>query len=307
MRNLQTIAAVSRILAGQPYKADFVFPSLACMLAASRVSLGRDPMVEFSDGSRTYAEHSGLLNALAGRYDAMVRPRSNTEGHTWSHLTTLYQHAEIESCNKTIIDVLFAQLAEMPHFVLDQTARVVGELHDNVASHAAGRGFSAAQFYQKSRKNRSRLEIAIADGGHGFLRNVRRAVPEITTHGAAIEWCLKKGNTAWKQPRARTTNTDAWADPYAEADDRTGQRDHHMGWGLWLLTELVRVTRGSLWLWTGDAAYSLASDGTSSVVQTPITWSGVAIEITLYPDQAAGVVSDPSSARLEVLAKELGL
>ena len=76
MKNRQTIKAISRILASQPYKADFVYPSLACMLAASGVSFGRDPMVELTDRSRTYAEHSGLLNALAGRYDAMVRPRN---------------------------------------------------------------------------------------------------------------------------------------------------------------------------------------------------------------------------------------
>ena len=86
----------------------------------------------------------------------------------------------------------------MPRFVLDKTARVVGELHDNVASHASGRGFSAAQFY---RQGRSRLEIAIADGGSGFLRNVRRVMPNITTHGAAIEWCLKKGNVSVRPPR----------------------------------------------------------------------------------------------------------
>ena len=36
-----------------------------------------------------------------------------------------------------------------------------------------------------------------------------------------------------------------------------------MGWGLWLLSELVRVTRGSLWLWSGNAAYGFDSDGTS--------------------------------------------
>ena len=80
-----------------------------------------------------------------------------------------------------------------------------------------------------------------------------------------------------------------------------------MGWGLWLLSELVRVTRGSLWLWSGNAAYGFGSDGTSRVDHTPITWSGVAIEITLYPDQAAGFFSDSSSARLKALAKELSL
>ena len=304
MRGNQTISAVRSLVAGQPYETEFVYPSLACVLAASRISLGRDPAVEFKGNSQIYAEHSGLRHALAGDYGQMVRPRTSTEGRTWSHLTTLYQHAEIESCNQTINDLLFAQLADMPSLVLDQTARVVGELHDNVASHASGRGFSAAQFY---RGKRPCLEIAIVDGGKGFLSNVSRVMPNIMTHGAAIEWCLKKGNTAWKPRKHREVDFGAWADPYAEADDRDGQRDHHMGWGLWLLTELVRVSHGTLWLWTGDAAYSLNSNGTSGCIQTPVSWAGVAIEITLYPDQAGRVDLNPLSDRLEILAEELGL
>ena len=107
MRGNQTIPAVSALYAGSPYETGFIFPSLACILAASRLSLGRDPSVEFTGDSRSYADHSGLRLALAGRYDEMVRPRSSTEGRTWSHLTTLYQHPEIESCNQTINDVLF--------------------------------------------------------------------------------------------------------------------------------------------------------------------------------------------------------
>lgn len=294
-------ATATAVLANQPCEADFVFPALACVLAASRLRTGRDPAVTFKDASNSYADHSGLRSALCGGYEEMVRPR--TEGQTWSRLTTLYRHAEIEGCNQAINDLIFHQMAGMPRSVLDKIAKVVGELHDNVASHASGRGFSAAQFY---RKGRPRLEVAIADGGTGFLRNVHRVEPSITNHGAAIEWCLTKGNTAWRPPSQKAHLLDR-CDPYSDDHDRAGQRDHHMGLGLWSLTELVRATRGTLLVWTGDAAYSLFSDGATRLVQTPVGWSGVVIELVLYPDQAIQVDLDPSSPRLESLAKELGL
>jgi hypothetical protein len=305
MNNDLGVNVAQRLLAGQPCPISFVQPVLACIIAATRLANDQTPNVRFDGDSRVYAEHSGLAHAMHGRYEAMVRPRSSSEGHTWSRLSTLHQHAEIEACNKTINDLLFAQLTSVPRSVLDAAARVVGELHDNVASHANGRGFSSAQFYQAHRSHPARLELAIADFGCGFLRHVRAVVPNITTHADAIRWCLKKGNTAWQPPRC-TSPTD-WADPYAEAESRSGQRDHHMGYGLSLLTELVRGTQGTLWLWTGDASYTVLSNGLDEMKHAPIAWPGVVIEVTLYPDRVRRVDLDPLAAKLGSLAKELGL
>ncbi len=303
MADHHSIQAVRTIRAGQELTVGFVNPLLACVLAASRIGLGRDPLVTFRDDSSRYAEHSGLLSALKGDYAGMIRPRSGYEGQTWSHLTTLYTHGEIEGCNQTINDLLFTQLGGMPKAVLDHTARVVGELHDNVASHASGRGFSAAQYYQSGR---SRLELAIVDHGRGFLRNVRQTMRAEMDDGAAIRWCLQKGNTTWR-PRSHSPAEQTWGDPYMEALDRGESENHHKGWGLALLTELVRATHGRLRIWSGNGVYHLAENGADQIIPAEQVWDGVAIAVTLFPDQAEKVDLNPLSSRLTELAKELGL
>ena len=117
-------------------------------------------------------------------------------------------------------------MAEVPAI-----ARIIGELHDNVASHSNGRGFSSAQFYPGYRGHPDCLEISEADAGWGFLRKVHRIIPDVRTDAEAITWCLKKGNTTW---RASITPNDPYGfpDPYAEPIGHSGQADHHMGWGL---------------------------------------------------------------------------
>jgi len=297
--------AVQCITAGQQLGVNFIHPGLTCILAALHIKTGQTPQVQFSPGAQSYADNSGLLSALQGDYLALGRSRSASQDRTWSHLTTLYHHAEIESCNAVINDLLFAQLQALPDKIKSHIANIVGELHDNIASHSFGRGFSAAQYYRGGANASSRLEIAIVDAGRGFLHNVRQVETDITSHGEAIAWSLQKGHTAWRPPTPHPINP--LDIPFGENPTQGGQQDHHMGWGLWLLTELVRGTRGQLWIWSGDAAYTLQPDGTESFTATPTTWSGVAIEITLYPDLASRVDLDPLSTRLEQLAEELGL
>ncbi len=236
----------------------------------------------------------------------MIRPHGGDEGRTWSHLTTLYRHDEIAACNKTINDLLFARLAAIPRLVVDAFARVIGELHDNVASHANGRGFSSAQFYPGHHGHPDRLEISVADAGRGFLHNVCRFVPTINTDSQAITWCLQKGNTAWIAPTAAVEHH-GWSDPYAESADRGAQADHHMGLGLWLLCELVRMTQSTLWIWSGWASYALREDGTVHMETTTIRWPGVLIDIVAYPARARQVDFSQMTAKLGKLAEELGL
>lgn len=134
------IAFAQRALNAQTAEIRFVRPVISTILACSRIISGRTPLVSYlADNADEYATHSGLEFALVGNYQAMIRPRGRDEGRTWSHLTTLYQHAEIEACNKTVNDLLFRQLEEIPRLVVDAIARVIGELHDNVASHSNGR------------------------------------------------------------------------------------------------------------------------------------------------------------------------
>jgi hypothetical protein len=86
--------------------------------------------------------------------------------------------------------------------------------------------------------------------------------------------------------------------------------NHHVGEGLWTLTELIRLARGSLWIWTGNCQYFVDVTGKvgfkESDVQSP--WQGLAIEIDLNVDSAQLVGSTGlSEARLEAIAGRLGI
>ena len=118
--------------------------------------------------------------------------------------------------------------------VADQLAKVVGELHDNVASHASGLGFSCAQAYNDA--GAKRIEFALADRGRGMLRNVRELFPEVESHPEAIAWCLKRGNTTARNesdPWAQRLPDDAMVSPFPGNTRPESREDHHIGEGLW--------------------------------------------------------------------------
>lgn len=293
----------------------FISPTVATFLASVRLSR-INAEIRIDPSRRGHAEQSGLNLALTRNYaqmsqasrEEMQRARSSENKPTRSRLTTLFHHAEIESCNVALNDLLFAQLEKLlPATTLSMVAKVVGELHDNVASHANGRGFSAAQFYRGGRGNPDRLELSIADGGWGFMRNVRSVLPLINSHEAAIRWCLEKGNTSKRntENESEIPFPSDFEDPYSEGG--SGQRDHHMGWGLWLLHELVLSTGGELWIWSGDCSFVIRSNGEEVVERTKSYWPGVIITLMFYPETARTLIERGPTDRLEFLAEELGL
>lgn len=79
-----------------------------------------------------------------------------------------------------------------------------------------------------------------------------------------------------------------------------------MGWGLHLLTELIRASQGELWIWSGNTSFVLHRDGTSAYTTTSIAWRGVMVNMTLFPASAQAMTWD-NSPRLQTLAEDLGL
>ncbi len=91
--------------------------------------------------------------------------------------------------------------------------------------------------------------------------------------------------------------------PYGESETFASD-DHHIGEGLWKLSELVRSVNGSLWIASGGGQYRLQYG--KDAVGTGLSWSGVAIEFEIEV-AAGGNASRAQQDRLENLAKRLGL
>jgi hypothetical protein len=166
-------------------------------------------------------------------------------------------------------------------------------------------GFSCAQVYKEA--NCRRIEFAIADAGCGMLHNVRKVLPQINDHAEAIRWCAQRGNTTagGRDPWAQRLPEDAMFSPYPTGTDTFTEDDHHVGEGLWKLSELIQSVGGSLWIASGDAQYR-HHNGETSTEPCRITWNGVAIEfeVRIAPGQG---LAPRQQERLERLAERIGL
>lgn len=93
-------------------------------------------------------------------------------GLTYCKAEKLANPSEVEHCNANIGRFLRTQLQGCANQALvAATCGVVGELHDNIVSHAGGCGFSAAQFYKTGKRV---IQIGLADCGRGLNGSVSR-------------------------------------------------------------------------------------------------------------------------------------
>lgn len=304
MHHSQAVSIVRRctrpdLLALPRPSIDFVSPAVAALTAAGAIFNHNLRSVRIDDSCQSYADSVGLSDAIRGE-QPNYRLGSQC-GVSYSPLVKLWDHNQVEASNTLIANVLYNQLADNP--LVAPIVKIIGELHDNVPSHANGAGFSAAQVYRQAS---TKIEFAIADCGCGMLRNVRRVIPEVTTHAAAIDWCLVKGNTTapvrseWAQ-RA----VDAWDSPL-EVDTFT-DLNHHMGWGLWKLTQLIAAAQAKMWIWSGSATLLIDESGRRTAGATDIDWQGVAIELEFDVERAQARCAGSGAAELEALAGRLGL
>jgi hypothetical protein len=286
----------------------FVSPIVSTVLAAGCMKEPTFSETQFSTVCRGYAEVSGLVEALSG-VDCPIGQTANRHGRTYSKLTRLKSHDDVNACNAVIADVLYEHLGGPDGASLTPAiVKVIGELHDNVASHARGYGFSAAQVY--SQGSGQRLEFAVTDAGCGMLDNVCRVDQTVTTHVDAIEWCLVPGHTTAKplDDWAQRLPDDYAVNPYPKGTKTYSTDDHHAGLGLNRLTELVRAMGGRVWIWTGNAQFLMRSDGTVDRRTTGPDWSGLAIELELCIQRAQSLApTGRSSDASDDVAGRFGL
>ncbi len=304
----KAIFAVRRVRdQGIRHSVKFVTPIASTLLASLATTSHREKVCNCLNFVATcigYAENNGLVDAISGRYSFPMR--SGRQGSTYTKLTKLATHQEVDLCNEIVNDLLYSQLQGFDVRVIHELAKVVGELHDNVASHAGGTGFSCAQVYDQ--QGAKRIQFAIADSGRGMRSNVQRLHPDMGTHTEAVQWCLARGHTTVRKiedPWAQRLPDDAIINPFPTARRASDLENHHVGEGLWKLAELVRGLQGELWVLSGDGQFTL-KNGQERTESCRVEWHGVAIEFELVvshdsrptPEQQAGI---------EALAGRIGL
>lgn len=281
-----------------PIRIPFVTPVLSAMLGAMTIHDRQISRVNFlfDSDAENYAGTNGLLGIIDHNRTASVR--GGRQGKTYTKLTQLATHDEVDGCNAIVSELIWQQLDGYSRSIVSRLCRVIGELHDNVASHAGGAGFSCAQVYKS--QNGAEVQFAIADAGCGMPYNVNRAVGSGRSDEEAICWCLKDGNTTSPPCDDWLQRGSPFAEPFTAQLD-----DHHLGLGLGQLVNLVKATGGELWILSGRGEYLLEPNGEHSQAAFA-DWQGVAIEMSI-PVPRTSETESTDSQTLNDLGRRLGL
>jgi hypothetical protein len=273
-------------------------PIVCAVLAAKKIDDPGIGAIEFEkDEDKARADYIGLTAFLAQQAQSAECTPSNSLVAS-SKLTKLTNAAEVNKSNSIVVDLLAQHLGDRNGAAINAVASVVGELHDNVTSHAHGAGFSTVQLFTQSET--TWITFAVADAGRGMLRNVRRCEPTITTDHEAIEWCLKKGNTTGKTSRSpweQRLPEDFVVNPYPPDVVTATDDGLHAGLGLWTLGQFVARTGGRFWIGTGTSECVRYGKGSIIKKQSNVRWPGVAIELAVNVTHLCQATPEPSDKR----------
>jgi hypothetical protein len=89
---------------------NFISPVVSAVLAAGSVNYRQLREVKLSTDAASYANTNGLAEVLAGSVNP-VGNVSHNHGRTYSKLTRLTTHSEVEGCNSIVGDLFYEQLS----------------------------------------------------------------------------------------------------------------------------------------------------------------------------------------------------
>lgn len=186
------------------------------------------------------------------------------KGSKYTLIQCIQTSHDVHDANHGIIEC-FDNFFTDPFFKSSNYSRTIkhtiGELHDNVSSHACSPGYSMAFEHSGT------FEFAISDHGIGFLKEIQNTHRElgILTDLEAIKWCLSRGNSTKKtiDDFAQTLPEDLLGASPMSGTTILSRRDgsHHQGEGLYILHEFAKKFSGSLEIVSGKGYYYLDQNG----------------------------------------------
>ena len=250
---------------------DFLTPSTAALIACACHRSKRPPVNFANDMAQRYGEYSQLTNVLSG-YHANARVPSYK--NTCSRLCQVKDESDIDIATASIKTLLSTYLAHGME-VVKSLVRVIGELHDNIYSHAEGLGYSMAQVYRGSTP---RVEVAVVDAGIGLKRSVRTVQP-VGSDREALSLCIGKGFSTKKEVNSWAQSLElGMPNPFGPGITTRTSTNNHQGLGLYLLTDLIRRLDGKLWICTGNGSL-IQNGGKIHYTENRWVWQGTAIRI----------------------------
>lgn len=289
----------------------FLTPGALVALTAFAKSsnLIREQLILSAD-TQGYASAIGLSRALWGTDDYEYERRKEGKNYsTLEHLSdseaTDVATSRINSCIRSFVRGV------LPTEFVAKLCEVVGDLHENVWAHGMASGFSMAQKWPIPWKRDHYLEFALADSGLGFLSEMRRVGMDVNSHREAIEWCIQEGHSTKKlTPEAEWAQRipeDVINNPFRGVEQTRITDNHHMGLGLYKLTQLIKGFRGQLWLASGNTALILEPGRENAYIMLNHEWQGVAIACRFRASQIKRAGTEESADKdIEQIMQILG-
>lgn len=280
--------------------ASYCGPGLWAALAVSCRGKGM-PISEVFDligkGNEGYGRAIGIEAAI-GAVDTYEHNRSN-QGINYSPLVVLDAVEQTNQATRDIAGCIRTWFTDdkLTRFA-GELCDVVGDLHDNVWSHAKSTGVSMAQKWSQPSASDSVFEFALADGGMGFVKELQRsgvaARERIESAKDAIAWCVVRGNSSKirvEDPWEQRLPDDHMGNPMGSIAKVRGHGNHHLGLGLAKLVELVEKFKGELWLASGDAMMTIDRNGLRKYQSLPFQWAGVILSCRFSVSRVEAIAS----------------
>ena len=269
----------------------FLTPAAAAVIACACHRATKPKVHYVNELVRKYSDYAQLSYVLNGCY---ANPKQASYQKTCSRLCQIKDQTDIDVATSSIRALLRTHL-DHKFRVIQDIIKVVGELHDNIFSHAEGLGYSMAQIYKG---NTPRVEFAVVDAGIGLKRSVR-AVKAVKTDQEAVALCIGKGfstkklSSSWAQKIDRDV-----PNPFSDNVPTRRSSDNHQGLGLYLLTELIEKLEGRLWICTGHASL-VQNAGKRYYTANRYVWRGtaIAVSVSLSPKRVVATVQSSDKLR----------
>lgn len=272
--------ALHRAFQGSGYCSPGLWAALAVSSRQQGLNCGQVLEV-IGEQNTGYGKAIGIEAAI-GAADTYHLQRSN-QGLNYSPLVVLDAEERTNAATRDIAGCVRTWFDNEPlRRFAQELCDVVGDLHDNVWSHAKSTGISMAQKWREPSNDDNHLEFSLADAGYGFLRELTRAgVAQrlaIQTPTEAINWCVVRGNSSKikdEDPWTQRLPEDAMGNPMGAIGRIRTKENNHLGLGLAKLVDLVVTYRGQLWLASDDAMLTIDSKGGKKCQVLPFPWPGV--------------------------------
>lgn len=285
------------VLAKDHYSPGYVC-ALAAFVVANKIT---EDNFNAAEENMSYLRTMNFHHVVWDTLDGIHRGKS---GSTYSPLTALYRPDDVDRATTTINNCIRELVSNITCQGIRALYDVVGELHDNVWSHANALAYSMAQRTAVPNTNRNDyfIEFAVVDNGIGFLKELNRAKQKVNSDREAIEWCIREGNST-----KHADQLDDWSQRLPEdhvGDNPMGAfatpmpENHHQGLGLTHLIDLIKNYNGELQLCSGSALFQINRTGEESYQNILNHWQGVAISCKLRESSLVNSVEKDTAKEL---------